>query len=44
MTDQRKAAFAQKLFGPTFGVVSGRDMLPLPQNRAQNHLFNGLQV
>lgn len=44
LTDHTKAAFAHKQFGPTFGDVSGRDMIRLPQNRGQNHLFNGLQI
>lgn len=44
LTDHTKAAFAHKLFGPTFGEVSGRDMIRLPQNRGQNYLFSGLQM
>lgn len=42
--DHTKAAFAHNLFGPTFGEVSGRDMIRLPQNRGQNYLFSGLQM
>lgn len=44
LTDHTKAAFAHNLFGPTFGEVSGRDMIRLPQNRGQNYLFSGLQM
>lgn len=44
LTDHTKAAFAHKLFGPTFGEVTGRDMIRLPQNRGQNYFFSGLQM
>lgn len=44
VTDPKQAAFAHINFGPIFGDVSGRDMLALPHNRAQNYFFDGRKV